>query len=170
MTVTYNIYQNGTKIGNSTTTSYTLSGLTPSTKYNYQVSAVVDDKEGPLSDVLAITTRAAITAIKITAPEWPDQTQPVQLAYVITPSTEQTVADVVWTSSNTAVAAVSDTGLVTPVTNGTVTITATVQGTTITDSISLTISGFIGTPTNLAATDVTTDSANLTWEFEIPHA
>lgn len=168
MTVTYNIYQNGTKIATSTTTSYTLSGLTPSTTYSYQVSAVVNGKEGPLSAALPITTRAEITAIKLTLPTWVDQTQPVQLTYTITPSTEQDTANVVWTSSNTSVATVSDTGLVTPISNGNVTITATVQGTTITDSISMTISAFVGVPRNLAANNVTKNSANLTWDFDEP--
>jgi chitodextrinase len=38
--VRYNVYRNGTKVGSSTTTSYSDSGLALTTAYTYQISAL----------------------------------------------------------------------------------------------------------------------------------
>lgn len=56
----YNIYQNGAKIGTSTTTSYNVTGLTAETTYQFQVSAVgKNGLEGQKSAVCSVTTLAS---------------------------------------------------------------------------------------------------------------
>lgn len=55
----YNVFRNGTKVGTSTSTSYTDTGLSPSTSYSYTVSA--DDASGHTSnpsEALSVTTLA----------------------------------------------------------------------------------------------------------------
>jgi acid phosphatase len=54
--VSYNVYRNGAKVGSSTTTSFTDTGLTNGTTYNYQVSAVDSPgNESALSSVVSAT-------------------------------------------------------------------------------------------------------------------
>ncbi|HEY0693658.1 MAG TPA: cellulose binding domain-containing protein [Kribbella sp.] len=55
----YNVYRNGTKVGTSSGTSYTDTGLTASTAYSYQVSASNSVGEGAKSGALSVTTQAA---------------------------------------------------------------------------------------------------------------
>lgn len=53
----YNIYRNGAKVDETTSTSYTSTGLTPDTTYTYQVSAVdTSDNEGASSSAVPATT------------------------------------------------------------------------------------------------------------------
>ncbi len=54
----YNIYRDGTKVGESTTNSYEDDGLTASTTYEYKVSAVNAVGESTLSDELPLTTQS----------------------------------------------------------------------------------------------------------------
>ncbi|MGV2787611.1 hypothetical protein GNF98_18340, partial [Clostridium perfringens] len=57
MTTTYNVYRGGAKIKEGLTgTTFTDSGLTPNSEYTYQVSAVSESGESPLSDPLKIKT------------------------------------------------------------------------------------------------------------------
>lgn len=57
----YNIYRNGVKIGTSTTTSYSNSGLTPSTAYSFSVSAFdTSGNESTLSNVISATIRLKV--------------------------------------------------------------------------------------------------------------
>jgi poly(3-hydroxybutyrate) depolymerase len=57
----YNVYRNNTKVGNSTGTGYTDSGLTKQTTYSYTVSAVNSaGVEGSKSSAVSVTTPAAI--------------------------------------------------------------------------------------------------------------
>ncbi|HEY3505090.1 MAG TPA: glycosyl hydrolase family 18 protein [Actinocatenispora sp.] len=52
----YNVYRDGTKVASSTTTTATVGGLSASTGYSFQVSAVNAAGESPKSDALAVTT------------------------------------------------------------------------------------------------------------------
>lgn len=53
----YNVYRNSQKIAETTSNSYTSTGLTPDTTYTYQVSAVdTSDNEGSLSYSVSATT------------------------------------------------------------------------------------------------------------------
>ena len=62
----YNVYRNGTKVGTSSGTSYTDTGLTASTAYSYQVSASNSVGEGAKSGALSVTTCAAICGNSLT--------------------------------------------------------------------------------------------------------
>lgn len=56
----YNIYQNGTKVGSSTTTTYTATGLTAATTYSFTVTAVdTNGNESAQSTPISVTTGAA---------------------------------------------------------------------------------------------------------------
>ncbi|MEU4193052.1 cellulose binding domain-containing protein [Kribbella sp. NPDC026611] len=52
----YNIYRNGSKVGTSSGTSYTDSGLAATTTYSYQVSGSNGAGEGPKSNTASVTT------------------------------------------------------------------------------------------------------------------
>lgn len=52
----YNIYQNGVNIGNSNSTSYDVTGLTPNTTYNFTVTGVRGTKESAQSAPVEATT------------------------------------------------------------------------------------------------------------------
>ncbi|WP_246202676.1 phage major tail protein, TP901-1 family [Virgibacillus doumboii] len=55
----YRIYRDGTQVGTSATTTFSDSGLTASTEYSYQVSAVGNNGvESELSTALTVTTTA----------------------------------------------------------------------------------------------------------------
>ena len=54
----YTIFQNGAVIGNSTTTSFTVSGLTPSTTFSFRVAANDSFGMSPQSSAINVTTLA----------------------------------------------------------------------------------------------------------------
>jgi chitodextrinase len=62
----YNVFRNGTKVGTSTTTSYTDTGLSASTSYSYAVSAY--DSSG---DTSAQSTAIAVTTLAVQPPTVP---------------------------------------------------------------------------------------------------
>ncbi|MHA1743657.1 MAG: S8 family serine peptidase, partial [Candidatus Heimdallarchaeota archaeon] len=58
----YNVYRDGVKIAQTTTNTYTDTGLQPGTTYTYEVSAVDDQNaEGPKSDSASATTTGTAT-------------------------------------------------------------------------------------------------------------
>ncbi|MCF2144713.1 MAG: S8 family serine peptidase [Candidatus Heimdallarchaeota archaeon] len=63
----YNVYRDGVKIAETTTNTYTDTGLQPGTTYTYEVSAVDDQNaEGPKSDpASATTTGTAINSMHV---------------------------------------------------------------------------------------------------------
>lgn len=62
----YNVFRNGAKIGDATTTSYQDEGLTELTQYKYTVSA--NGKDGQVSPLSAETPSAIITVPDVTPP------------------------------------------------------------------------------------------------------
>ena len=65
--ISYSIYRNGDKVGESTTTSYTDTGLAQQTTYVYSVAA--NCKGGVVSDRSVETPASTITTVDITAPQ-----------------------------------------------------------------------------------------------------
>lgn len=61
----YYIYENGTKIGESTTTSYKATNRQHNTTYSYKVSAVSSNGESPDSTVKTITTPPAEPTVSV---------------------------------------------------------------------------------------------------------
>jgi hypothetical protein len=59
--ITYTIYQNGTKICTSSTTGFNVSGLSPSTTYMFTVAASDNAGMGPQSAPLSVTTSSGAT-------------------------------------------------------------------------------------------------------------
>jgi hypothetical protein len=59
--ISYTIYQNGTKIGTSTSTSFNVTGISPSTAYMFTVAASDNAGMGPQSSPLSVTTGSGAT-------------------------------------------------------------------------------------------------------------
>ena len=66
LVVSYNVFRNGTKIGESTTTSYQDDGLAELTVYKYAVSA--NGRDGQVSGLSAETPASTITVPDVTPP------------------------------------------------------------------------------------------------------
>jgi methionine-rich copper-binding protein CopC len=64
--ISYSIYRNGSKVGESTTTTYTDTGLAQQTTYVYSVAA--NCKSGVISDRSVETAQSTITTVDITPP------------------------------------------------------------------------------------------------------
>lgn len=60
-TISYTIYQNGVKLGVSSTTSFAVSGLSPSTTYTFTVAASDNAGMGQQSTGLQVTTKSGAT-------------------------------------------------------------------------------------------------------------
>jgi chitinase len=60
-TISYTIYQNGSKIGTSSATGFTVTGLSPSTTYTFTVAASDAAGMGPQSAGLKVTTTSGAT-------------------------------------------------------------------------------------------------------------
>jgi chitodextrinase len=59
--ITYTIYQNGTKIGTGTASSFSVTGLSPSTTYMFTVAASDNAGMGPQSSPLSVATGSGAT-------------------------------------------------------------------------------------------------------------
>ena len=66
LVLSYNVFRNGAKVGEATTTSYQDQGLTELTQYKYAVSA--NGKDGQVSPLSAETPSAIITVPDVTPP------------------------------------------------------------------------------------------------------
>jgi hypothetical protein len=64
--ISYSIYRNGAKVGESTTTTYTDTGLAQQTTYVYSIAA--NCKSGVISDRSVETAQSTITTVDITPP------------------------------------------------------------------------------------------------------
>ncbi len=64
--VSYSVYRNGTKVGESKTTTYTDTGLSPQQTYKYTVAA--NCTSGVISDQSAVTAASTVITIDVTPP------------------------------------------------------------------------------------------------------
>ena len=164
-----------------TTTGFISGASTVNGTYN--VGIIAANSAGADTATLVITTNSAsilVTGVSVTPPTASITTgATTQLTAMVAPTTA-TNKNVTWSSSNTAIATVSSTGLVTGVTAGTTTITVTTadQGKTATSVITITnptVTGvsvtpptaniITGTTTQLTATvaPTTATNKNVTW-------
>ena len=143
---------------------YTVTGLTANATYRFAVSSYNGLRESAKSNVITVKTSAipvqSITlAIDKTALEVGGT---AKITVTITPANETDGAAVL-TSSNTEVATVDNSGNVRAVAPGTATITAKI-GDKTSNVISLTVYEALVNVTNLSASNVTSNSLDLTWE------
>jgi uncharacterized protein YjdB len=167
----------GSAIG--ATRTCTVQGLAASTSYQFQLVAFrgtlnVDAVFGALSNVASGTTAAAsvaVATVSVTpAPASVVVGQTVQLTATPRDASGNALTGhvVTWSSSNAAVATVSASGLVTGITAGSVTITATSEGKSGTASVTVTSVTNPGTVTNLSVASVTANSVTLSFT-EVPN-
>ena len=143
---------------------YTVTGLTANATYRFAVSSYNGLRESAKSNIITVNTSAipvqSITlAIDKTALEVGGT---AKITVTITPANETDGAAVL-TSSNTEVATVDNSGNVRAVAPGTATITAKI-GDKTSNVISLTVYEALVNVTNLSASNVTSNSLDLTWE------
>lgn len=85
----YDVYRGTTKVGSATTTSFTDTGLTPSTAYSYTVRAV--DAAGNVS--------AASSALALTTKATPSDTTPPSVPSILSSASTTNSVTVVWSAS-----------------------------------------------------------------------
>ncbi len=84
----YNVYRDGVLVGTSTTASFSDTGLTASTAYTYEVSAVdTSGNEGMKSTAVSATTQS------------PDLTPPAQVTGLVANAVGETKVDLTWTAN-----------------------------------------------------------------------
>ncbi|MCF2137373.1 MAG: S8 family serine peptidase [Candidatus Thorarchaeota archaeon] len=87
----YNVYRDGTKIAETTSTTYTDTGLSPETTYTYEVSAVdTSNNEGEKSDPASATTDEAP----------PDTTPPAKVTGLNADPLSQTEIKLTWNANS----------------------------------------------------------------------
>ena len=143
---------------------YTVTGLTANATYRFAVSSYNGLRESAKSNVITVKTSAipvqSITlAIDKTALEVGGT---AKVTVTITPANETDGAAVL-SSSNTDVATVDSDGNVSAVGAGTADITAKI-GEKVSNVISLTVYEALVNVTNLAASNVTPNSLDLSWD------
>ena len=143
---------------------YTVTGLTANSTYRFAVSSYNGLRESAKSNVITVKTSAipvqSITlAIDKTALEVGGT---AKVTVTITPSNETDGAAVL-SSSNTDVATVDSDGNVSAVGAGTADITAKI-GEKVSNVINLTVYEALVNVTNLAASNVTPNSLDLSWD------
>lgn len=143
---------------------YTVTGLTANATYRFAVSSYNGLRESAKSNVITVKTSAipvqGITlAIDKTALEVGGT---AKVTVTITPANETDGAAVL-SSSNTDVATVDSDGNVSAVGAGTADITAKI-GEKVSNVISLTVYEALVNVTNLAASNVTPNSLDLSWD------
>lgn len=135
----YNIYQDNELIAEGIETKeYTVEGLTPNTEYSFSVSEVIGDKESERSESVTIMTKYSDVESVTVSPKTNNLEIGAtrQLNATVEPSTAK--QNVTWSSSDDEVAMVDNTGLVTAVAEGTITITVTAEGNSDTATVNVT--------------------------------
>lgn len=143
---------------------YTVTGLTANSTYRFAVSSYNGLRESVRSNVITVKTSAipvaGITlAIDNTALEVGGT---AKVTVTITPANE-TDGGAVLTSSNSQVATVDNSGNVKAIAPGTATITANI-GEKTSNVISLTVYEALVDVTNLASSNITPNSIDLSWD------
>ena len=86
----YKVYRNGTQIGTSSSTTYSDTGLSPSTTYTYTVSLVVTDKDGADSvaatRTLTVLNVAPIAIVSSPCPGIPGSERKIPRAMIANPN------------------------------------------------------------------------------------
>jgi len=137
--MTYNIYQDDELIKeNVKEKEYTVEGLTPNTEYSFSISEVIGKNESEKSEAITVTTKYSdVTSVEVTPKTNNlDVEATRQLNATVKPSTAK--QDVTYTSNADEIATVSDSGLVTAISEGEATITVTADGKSDTATINVT--------------------------------
>ncbi|HDR8448200.1 TPA: Ig-like domain-containing protein [Bacillus cereus] len=124
MSTTYNVYRNGVKVKeNVSEKTFTDTGLTPHTTYQYQVSAQNEAGESPKSEPISVTTAySAVTSVALDKETLSiTMGQTATLVAKVQPATAD--PNVTWASSNASIMTVNASGKVTPVKAGTAILT-----------------------------------------------
>ncbi|MGR5867128.1 Ig-like domain-containing protein [Bacillus cereus] len=124
MSTTYNVYRNGVKVkDNLSEKTFTDTGLTPHTTYQYQVSAQNEAGESPKSEPISITTAySAVTSVALDKGTLSiTMGQTATLVADVQPATADPT--VMWSSSDASSVTVNASGKVTPVKVGTAILT-----------------------------------------------
>ncbi|WP_080497234.1 Ig-like domain-containing protein [Bacillus cereus] len=124
MSTTYNVYRNGVKVkDNLSEKTFTDTGLTPHTTYQYQVSAQNEAGESPKSEPISITTAySAVTSVALDKGTLSiTMGQTATLVVNVQPATADPT--VMWSSSDASSVTVNVSGKVTPVKVGTAILT-----------------------------------------------
>ncbi len=135
---TYNIYRNGEKIASGIKEkTYTDTGLTPNTEYEYQVSAENSVGESELSEKVIVSTDYSDVEAVTVSPKTNNLEVGAtrQLNATVEPSTAK--QDVTFKSDNDEVVTVNTGGLVTAIGAGETTITVTADGKTDTATVNV---------------------------------
>ena len=163
----------GTSIGSALTC--TVLGLVPSTKYDFQVIAFRGTLNqnavfGNLSNIVSTTTTASGRAPVASVTVSPTSASvgvgsTVQLAATTRDASNNilTGRTVTWTTSTSAVATVSTSGVVTGVAAGTAQVTATSEGASGTSAITVTAPSQPGTVTNLGVSAIDSNAVVLSF-------
>ncbi|MBD1379244.1 fibronectin type III domain-containing protein [Metabacillus arenae] len=142
----YQIYNGTTNIGQASGTEFIISGLTAGTQYTFIVKAKdTSSNESSGTTVTATTSSESTTVTSVELDKISstlEQDQSIQLTATVLPSNAPN-KDVTWSSSDTNIATVNNTGLVTAVGIGNATITVTTVDGGKTDTFNLSITAAI---------------------------
>ena len=123
----YNVYQDDEKIATTNDKEFLVEGLTPNTEYSFSVSEQIGDVESEKSESVTITTKHSDVESVVVSPK--TNNLEVGATRKLNASVEPSTAkqDVIFESSDDAVATVSFSGEVEAIAEGEATITVTAE-------------------------------------------
>ena len=123
----YNVYQDDEKIATTNDKEFLVEGLTPNTEYSFSVSEQIGDVESEKSESVTITTKHSDVESVVVSPK--TNNLEVGATRKLNASVEPSTAkqDVIFESSDDAVATVSFSGEVESIAEGEATITVTAE-------------------------------------------